>query len=74
MATPNVAAAKPRSVVTFKRDNLRSAGTADSEPSVAEVAALEVLAVERLTDVGRVHARSVARCGDALRRSSDTGS
>jgi hypothetical protein len=41
-------------VVAFKTD-LRRRGTADSRRSVAEVAALEILAVKRL-ESGRAHA------------------
>ena len=55
MATPNVAAARPRVVVTFNETSEMDDGTSTAVVSVAEVAALAILAVERWTKVGRVH-------------------
>jgi hypothetical protein len=59
MATPNVAAAMPRAVVTFTVD-LRRRRDGDEPSSVAEVAALAILAVEGPSEIERVHVRSVA--------------
>jgi hypothetical protein len=58
MATPNVAAAKPSKVVTF---NATSGGRRGEgvRRSVAEVAALEVFAVEGLSDIDRAHGARV---------------
>jgi hypothetical protein len=54
MATPNVAAARPRVVVTFNETS-EDDGTTTDVVSVAEVAALAILAVERRAKVERVH-------------------
>ena len=55
IAIPHEAAATASTVVVFK-DDLLDDGTADGRRSVAEVAALEILAVARQHDVGRAHA------------------
>ena len=55
MATPKVAAAKPREVVTIHVMTSGDDGTTDVLPSVAEIAALAVLAVEGLPNVDRAH-------------------
>jgi hypothetical protein len=68
MATPNVAAAMPRAVVTFTRRPPGATGRRMGPPSVAKVAALEVLAVEGQLDVGGVHGSRVvdAASGQAV--------
>jgi hypothetical protein len=60
MATPKTAAATPRPVVTFNGDLRNGRGTATVAVSVAEVAALAILAVERWPEVERVHGTRLA--------------
>jgi hypothetical protein len=67
MATPKVAAAMPRAVVTFTVDLPGTTGDEDEPSSVAEVAALAILAVEGPLEIERVHVRSVAIGSGAAR-------